>query len=90
MQCHYLNRALSSSPHAAAPTLNFGTVSKWCADRRFGFIRPDNGPADVYAHLDQVVGGPSVQLHARQRVTFTIGTSERTGKPEAQAIRLAN
>jgi cold shock protein len=89
MQGHYLNRALSSTRCGDA-SINVGTVSKWCAERRFGFIRPDNGPADVYAHIDQVVGGPFVQLHVRQRVTFTIGTSDRTGKPEAQAIRLAN
>ena len=91
MKSQYLNRALTSSAPSAGSSLNLGTVSKWFVDRKFGFIRPDNAAADVYAHLDAVVIGPSVQqLRAGQRIAFTIGISERTGRPEAQSIHLAN
>jgi cold shock CspA family protein len=54
-------------------------------DRDRGFV-PDDGSADVFVHIKQVVS--SSILTEGQRVQFQVGMDERKGKPEAQGVRV--
>jgi len=37
---------------------NNGTVAMWHKARAFGFIKPDNGQADIFCHVTQLAGVP--------------------------------
>ncbi|OBQ58302.1 cold shock domain-containing protein [Mesorhizobium loti] len=66
-----------------------GVVVTWRGDRGFGFIRPDGGDSsDVFVHISNVIGVD--ELHVGAKVSFDDGVSERTGRPEARNVRLAN
>jgi cold shock CspA family protein len=45
-----------------------GRVKLWNDDRGYGFIKPDDGSADVFAHASQIRDGS--QLVKGDRVTF--------------------
>lgn len=52
-----------------------GTV-KWFSDLSgFGFITPDDGGVDLYAHHSAIQGRPS--LKEAQKVTFEVGESSK-------------
>jgi cold shock CspA family protein len=55
-------------PHDGSATV--GTVRWYNAARGFGFIRPDDGSADVYVHVSALGG---VSIAACDRVRFVIG-----------------
>lgn len=59
-----------------------GTVSRWFEDKGFGFITPDDGTTDVFAHCSDV-GGMSLVIGGR--VQFNMGKTER-GKDKAVNI----
>ena len=49
-----------------------GTV-KWFNDAKgFGFITPDNGGEDLFAHFSAIQGGGFKSLKENQRVTFEV------------------
>lgn len=47
-----------------------GTVKWWNSDRGFGFISPDDGSADVFAHHSQIQGNGYHDLQENQKVDF--------------------
>jgi len=53
-------------------TMNTGTVRWFSYSKGCGFIVPDDGTADVFAHFSGLgdVGGPSP--HPAQRVRYTV------------------
>jgi len=49
-----------------------GTVKWFNADKGFGFIAPDDGSADVFAHFSAISSSGFRSLEENQRVSFTI------------------
>jgi CspA family cold shock protein len=64
-----------------------GTVTNYNADRGFGFITPDDGGRDVFAHASNLVDMES--LEQGQRVDFEIALDERRHKSQAVNVRAA-
>ena len=62
-----------------------GAVAWFNADKGFGFVRPDEGGADVFVHVSSLTGGATA-LQEGQRVAFEVTPGERG--PQAQQVRL--
>ncbi|HCY63887.1 MAG TPA: cold-shock protein [Oxalobacteraceae bacterium] len=57
-----------------------GTV-KWFNDSKgFGFITPDNGGADLFAHFQDIQSTGFKSLKENQRVSFERGTGPKGEK----------
>lgn len=62
-----------------------GTVKWFNSDKGYGFIAPDDGSADVFAHFSAITGDGYRNLEENQAVEFD---SERGPKgPQAANIR---
>jgi CspA family cold shock protein len=62
-----------------------GTV-KWFNDAKgFGFISPDDGSKDLFAHFSAIEGGGFKTLKEGQRVTYVAGMGAKG--PQATSIR---
>ncbi len=54
-----------------------GTV-KWFNDAKgFGFITPEDGGADLFAHFSAIQGNGFKSLQENQRVTFDVTTGPK-------------
>ena len=49
-----------------------GTVKWFNADKGFGFIAPDDGSADVFAHFSAITGSGYRSLEEGQKVEFEV------------------
>jgi CspA family cold shock protein len=49
-----------------------GTVKWFNSEKGFGFITPDDGSADVFAHYSAISAGGFRSLEENQRVSFTV------------------
>lgn len=47
-----------------------GTVKWFDSEKGFGFIAPDDGSADVFAHYSAIIGTGRRSLQENQRVEF--------------------
>ena len=67
-------------------TTQIGTV-KWFDDGKgFGFITPESGGKDLYAHFSEIQGGPGFKtLAENQRVQFEVKQGQKG--PQASNIR---
>ena len=64
-----------------------GTV-KWFNDAKgYGFITPDGGGKDVFAHFSAIQGSGFKTLKENQKVSFEIVADRRTGKSAADRLR---
>ena len=64
-----------------------GTV-KWFNDAKgFGFITPDDGGKDLFAHFSEIKGGGFKSLSEGQRVQFTVKQGPKG--EQASEIRIA-
>lgn len=62
-----------------------GTVKWFNSDKGYGFIAPDDGSADVFAHFSAIAGTGRRDLQENQKVEFD---TERGQKgPQAVNIR---
>ncbi|MFD1211684.1 cold-shock protein [Arthrobacter sp. GCM10027362] len=62
-----------------------GIVKWFNAEKGFGFIAPDDGGPDVFAHFSAIVGGGYKSLEESQRVEFEIVQGQKG--PQAANIR---
>jgi len=63
-----------------------GTVKWFNAEKGFGFIEPDDGSADVFAHFSAITGGGYRSLEENQKVEYEVGQGQKG--PQAQNIRV--
>jgi CspA family cold shock protein len=60
-----------------ASTLNTGSV-KWFNDSKgFGFITPDSGGKDLFAHFSAIEGSGHKTLRENQKVSFDVTTGPK-------------
>jgi CspA family cold shock protein len=65
--------------------MTLGTVKWFNAEKGFGFITPDDGGADVFAHFSAISGSGYRSLEENQKVEFEITQGPKG--PQAQDIR---
>jgi cold shock protein len=63
-----------------------GTVKWFNADKGFGFITPDGGGEDLFAHFSAITGGGYRSLQENQRVRFTVARGAKG--PQAADIEI--
>ena len=63
-----------------------GTVKWFNADKGFGFITPDGGGPDVFAHFSAIAASGFRSLEENQRVEFDVEQGQKG--PQAANIRV--
>jgi CspA family cold shock protein len=64
-----------------------GTVKFYNSARGYGFIKPDEGGADLFVHASALERAGMRDLVEGQKVSFDIETNQRSGKLAAVNIR---
>jgi CspA family cold shock protein len=64
--------------------MSTGTVKWFNASKGFGFIAPDDGGADVFAHQSNIMTQGYRELYEGQKVTFDITQGQKG--PQAENI----
>jgi len=64
-----------------------GKVKMFNEERGFGFIKPDDGSADILFHVSDLREGDEILKDAI--VTFEIGVDPKSGKTKAVSVDLA-
>jgi CspA family cold shock protein len=62
-----------------------GTVKWFNATKGFGFIAPDDGTPDVFAHYSSIEGSGYRELVEEQRVSYE--TEQGPKGPQAKSVR---
>jgi cold shock protein len=62
-----------------------GTVKWFNAEKGFGFIAPDDGGADVFAHYSAISASGYRSLDENQKVEFDVTQGQKG--PQAENIR---
>ena len=62
-----------------------GTVKWFNAEKGFGFISPDDGSSDVFAHFSAIATSGYRSLDENQRVEFDITQGQKG--PQAEHVR---
>ena len=63
----------------------FGTVKWFNSEKGFGFIAPDEGGADVFAHYSAIAGSGYRSLEENQKVEYDV--TQGAKGPQAANIR---
>lgn len=64
-----------------------GTVARIIMDRGFGFIKPDDGGADIFFHHSSLPEGGFDMLQEGQPVEYETGQDPRSNRPRATNVR---
>ena len=64
----------------------FGIVKWFNNEKGFGFITPETGGKDLFAHYTEIVGEGHRSLEENQRVSFVSGMGQKG--PQAKAIQV--
>jgi CspA family cold shock protein len=67
-------------------TTETGTVKWFNEAKGFGFITPDKGGKDLFAHFKEIQGSGFKKLEEAQRVEFEVGEGQKG--PQATRIRV--
>lgn len=62
-----------------------GTVKWFNAEKGFGFIAPDDGGADVFAHFSAIASSGYRSLDENQKVEFEITQARRARRRRTSA-----
>lgn len=62
-----------------------GIVKWFNGEKDFGFIKPDDGGADLFVHYSEIAGSGFKSLEENQRVEFEVGQGQKG--PQAQNVR---
>jgi CspA family cold shock protein len=54
-----------------------GTVKWFNSEKGYGFITPDDGGKDVFAHFSEIAGGGYRSLEENQKVQFEITQGQK-------------
>jgi len=65
-----------------------GVVKFFNADKGFGFIKPDNGSADIFVHISAVQASGLNSLQEAQKVSFDTEADKRGKGPKAVNISI--
>ena len=68
--CHKVSRKCSRAWRKEANIMAAGTVKWFNATKGFGFITPDDGTPDVFAHFSSIEGSGYRELIEGQKVDF--------------------
>lgn len=69
-----------------ASKTEFGIVKWFNNDKGFGFIMPENGGKDLFAHYSEIKGEGHRGLEENQRVSYVMGMGQKG--PQATAIQI--
>jgi cold shock protein len=64
-----------------------GTVKFFNDQKGFGFIQPDDGGKDVFAHISAVERAGMRVLSEGQKIAFDVVADRRTGKSSADNLQ---
>lgn len=62
-----------------------GTIVRKMDDKKFGFIKPDDGSKDIFFHESGIVGGGFDSVMVGDKVSFEVEQSEKG--PRAAQIK---
>jgi CspA family cold shock protein len=63
-----------------------GKVKMFNYEKGFGFIKPDDGGADVFFHVSALREGDEIERD--KAVSFEIGVDQKSGKTKAVSVDL--
>jgi len=65
------------------------TVKWFNSTKGFGFIQPDNGDADAFAHISAVVRAGMRELVEGQKISYELEQDRKSGKMSACNLQAA-
>ncbi len=66
-----------------------GTVKFFNADKGYGFIKPDNGGADIFVHISALQASGLATLDESQKVSYETEPDRRGKGPKAVNLAIA-
>lgn len=64
-----------------------GKVKWFDIEKGYGFIRPEDGSADVFVHISAVEDAGLIRLREGEHIGFELETNRRNGKTAAVNIQ---
>ena len=66
-----------------------GTVKFFNADKGYGFIKPDDGGADIFVHISALQASGLMSLAENQKVSYETEPDRRGKGPKAVNLAIA-